>query len=219
MPNTIEIMVRSESADSIGNNLGPNFSISANIGVVVPNTATKNELISGKILTVDESASTIILTSSGGTCANTLSINIDKESSTCYSASALSFQAGNNRPINTDGTIAAFNTGTLQANDLNNLLIGQDGTQFNLNIFGQIITFSIEAISDNNEDGSYFKIGTATGSALGNGEFSALFLSAQEVEVDVIFPQARVGYTIKSNLNSSFTVEEWSLLDLISTGY
>ena len=103
-------------------------------------------------------------------------------------------------------------------NDLNNLFTAQDGTQFNLNIFGKIISFLIETTSDN-EDGSYFKIGTTTEDTLGSGEFNALFLSAQEVEMDVIFFEASVGYTIKGNLNSDFSVEEWSLLDLISTGY
>jgi hypothetical protein len=209
-------MVRSESG-SIGENLGTNFSISSNVGAVVPDTVTKNELISGKILTVDELASTIILTSLDGTCANTLSINIDKEASTCYSTNASSFQPGNSRPINEDGTIAAFNTGTLQASDLNNLFTAQDGTQFNLNIFGKIITFLIESISDI-EDGLYSKIGTVTENTFGSGEFSALFLSAQEAEIDVIFFEASVGYTIKGNLNSDFLVEEWSLLDLISAG-
>jgi hypothetical protein len=217
MPNTVEIMVRSESG-SIGENLGTNFLISSDVGAVVPNTATKNELISGKILTVDELASTIILISSGGTCANTLSINIDKEASTCYSVSASSFQVGNTRPLNTDGTIAAFNTGTFQASDLNNLFTAQDGTQFNLNIFGKIITFLIESTSDN-DDGSYFKIGTATENTLGSGEFNALFLSAEEVDMEVIFFEASVGYTIKGNLNSDFSVEEWSFHDLISTGF
>jgi hypothetical protein len=217
MPNTIEIMVRSESG-SIGENLGLNFSISADVGVVVPDTVTKNELISGKILIVDELASNIVLTSLDGTCANTLSINIDKEASTCYSVSASSFQVGNTRPLSTDGTIAAFNTGTFQASDLNNLFTAQDGTQFNLNIFGKIITFLIETTSDN-DDGSYFKIGTATENTLGSGEFSALFLSAEEVDMDVIFSEASVGYTIKGNLNSDFSVEEWSFHDLISTGF
>jgi len=217
MPNTVEIMVRSESG-SIGENLGPNFSISSNVGVVIPDTVTKNELISGKILTVDELASTIILTSLSGTCANTLSINIDKEASTCYSTSAYNYKAGNTRPLDEDGGILAFQSEELNSITFDTLLALQEGEEFNISFLGKEFTVFVETII-NEEDGSIIKMGTVTSTGLSSGQFNALFTTLDSVEIEIAFYEEGVSYLIKGAPGSALIVEEYSLIDLISPVY
>jgi hypothetical protein len=217
MPNTIEIMVRSESG-SIGENLGTNFSISSNVGAVVPNTATKNELISGKILTVDELASTIILTSLSGTCANTLSINIDKEAVTCYSTSAYNYKAGNTRPLDEDGGILAFQSEELNSITFDTLLAFQEGEEFNISFLGKEFAVVVETII-NEEDGSIIKIGTVTSAGLSSGQFDASFSILDSVEMQFAFFEEGVIYLIKGVQGSALTVEEYALTDLISPAH
>ena len=59
----------------LGGNLGPNFNISANYGVVTPSTATRSELLAGKIVSVDDLAVSVSITSIGS-CTNTITQNI-----------------------------------------------------------------------------------------------------------------------------------------------
>ena len=59
----------------LGSDLGPNFSLTTDVGTVTPSTATKTQLLAGKNVTVDNSATTITVTSVGH-CTNYLTINI-----------------------------------------------------------------------------------------------------------------------------------------------
>lgn len=59
----------------LGSNLGPNFNLTANSGVVTPSTATRTELLAGKIVSVDDVASQATITSIG-TCTNAISQTI-----------------------------------------------------------------------------------------------------------------------------------------------
>lgn len=59
----------------LGSDLGDNFILSANVGTVTPSIATKSELLAGKIVAVDNTATTITVTSLGA-CTNSLNINI-----------------------------------------------------------------------------------------------------------------------------------------------
>jgi len=62
--------------DSIlGIDLGPNFNITANVGVVVPSSATLTQLINGISVETDDLA-TILYISSTGACTNTLELLI-----------------------------------------------------------------------------------------------------------------------------------------------
>ena len=61
--------------DGLGNNLGTNFVLSANIGIVTPSVATKSELLAGKVVSVENTATRITVTSLG-TCTNSLNITI-----------------------------------------------------------------------------------------------------------------------------------------------
>lgn len=61
----------------LGANLGPNFNLTANPGhTVTPNTATRAELIAGKMVSVSPEGATIIFVTSTGVCTNQLLINI-----------------------------------------------------------------------------------------------------------------------------------------------
>lgn len=60
---------------NMGADLGPNFNLSADVGLVVPNTATKSELTAGLVVAVDDLA-TIITVTSLGVCTNSLELAI-----------------------------------------------------------------------------------------------------------------------------------------------
>jgi hypothetical protein len=59
----------------LGADLGPNFNLTANTGSVSPTTATKTELLAGKIITVDNAAVSVTVTSTGA-CTNALTLPI-----------------------------------------------------------------------------------------------------------------------------------------------
>lgn len=59
----------------LGADLGPNFTLTANVGVVTPNTATKTELLAGKALVIDDAATNVRVTSVG-TCTNYITVNL-----------------------------------------------------------------------------------------------------------------------------------------------
>jgi len=59
----------------LGDSLGDNFVLTANVGTVTPNTATKAQLLAGKLLTLNDTASIVTITSEG-VCTNSVSFNI-----------------------------------------------------------------------------------------------------------------------------------------------
>lgn len=59
----------------LGADLGPNFTLTANVGTVTPNTATKTELLAGKALVIDNAATNVRVTSVG-TCTNYIIVNL-----------------------------------------------------------------------------------------------------------------------------------------------
>lgn len=65
----------------LGANLGPNFNLTADVGVVSPSTATKAELLAGKTVDVDNSASQVTVTSIGA-CINAITQTIPCASTT-----------------------------------------------------------------------------------------------------------------------------------------
>ena len=64
-----------------GVDLGPNFTLNANIGSVIPSTATITELLNGIYVVVDDSVTEIIITSTGS-CTNSLSLYLYPTTST-----------------------------------------------------------------------------------------------------------------------------------------
>jgi hypothetical protein len=59
----------------LGADLGPNFNLTADVGVVTPSTATKTELTAGKGVSVDDLATQVTVTSTG-TCTNAITQTI-----------------------------------------------------------------------------------------------------------------------------------------------
>jgi|TARA_R110000822_G_scaffold77400_3_gene185706 hypothetical protein len=58
-----------------GVDLGPNFNLTADVGSVVPSTATLVQLLASTIVTVSNSATQITITSTGD-CTNSLNLTI-----------------------------------------------------------------------------------------------------------------------------------------------
>lgn len=59
----------------LSSDLGPNFNLTADIGSVTPSTGTKAELLSGKIVSVDDTATQVTVTSTG-LCTNSITQSI-----------------------------------------------------------------------------------------------------------------------------------------------
>jgi len=59
----------------LGSDLGPNFDLTTNVGIVTPNTAILSDLLAGKNVIIDGTATEIVVTSTG-TCTNSLTIPI-----------------------------------------------------------------------------------------------------------------------------------------------
>ena len=77
----------------LGADTGPNFNLTANVGSVTPNTATKGELLAGKFVDVDPSATQITITSVG-TCTTSIVLNIVGQTTTTTTSAASSFVLG-----------------------------------------------------------------------------------------------------------------------------
>jgi hypothetical protein len=69
-----------------GSSLGPNFSLTTDVGDVIPNTATLDELLLGKFVSVSSSATKITITSLG-VCTNSLDITITTTTTTSTTTS------------------------------------------------------------------------------------------------------------------------------------
>jgi len=59
----------------LGDGLGPNFNLTANVGSVTPSTATKTDLLAGKSVSVVDEAAQVTVTSTG-TCTNSITQSI-----------------------------------------------------------------------------------------------------------------------------------------------
>jgi len=59
----------------LGSDLGPDFTLSANVSTVTPDTATLTDLLAGKLVSVDGSATSVTVTSTG-TCLNSITLPI-----------------------------------------------------------------------------------------------------------------------------------------------
>lgn len=71
----------------LGSDLGPNFNLTANVGSVSPSTATKTELLAGKTVTLDNSATQVTITSTGS-CLNSLILNFTAGTTTTTTTEA-----------------------------------------------------------------------------------------------------------------------------------
>jgi hypothetical protein len=79
----------------LGADTGPNFNLTANVGSVTPSTATKTELLAGKFVDVDVSATQITVTSTG-VCTTSIVLNIVGQTTTTTTSGVSSFVLGYN---------------------------------------------------------------------------------------------------------------------------
>jgi hypothetical protein len=77
----------------LGADTGPNFNLTADVGSVTPNTATKVELLAGKFVDVDPSATQITVTSVG-TCTTSIVLTITGQTTTTTTSAVAQFSLG-----------------------------------------------------------------------------------------------------------------------------
>jgi hypothetical protein len=77
----------------LGADTGPNFNITANVGSVTPSTATKAELLAGKFVDVDPSATQITVTSIG-VCTTSIVLTITGQTTTTTTTAPQSHSLG-----------------------------------------------------------------------------------------------------------------------------
>lgn len=146
--------------EPLGADLGP-FTITTDVGVVTPSSATRNDLISGIVVNLDDNATTITITSSvnSGCPSNSLVLNIiGKPEPEC------NCEFYNVTVSNTDILDATGNIGVLEAynnvvvyrftncNDVYQEIIAPDaGTFNNVLCVKDGTTISITYYKNNNE--------------------------------------------------------------------
>ncbi len=79
----------------LGADTGPNFNLTANVGSVTPSTATKAELLAGKFVDVDPSATQITVTSTG-ICTTSIVLTVTGQTTTTTTLGISSFVLGYN---------------------------------------------------------------------------------------------------------------------------
>ncbi len=77
----------------LGADTGPNFNLTANVGSVSPSSATKSELLAGVLVTIDDAATQVTVTSVG-TCTTSLNINVTGITTSTTTLGAASFTLG-----------------------------------------------------------------------------------------------------------------------------
>jgi len=95
----------------LGSNLGPNFNLTADVGSVIPSTATKSELLAGKIVSVDNIATQVTVTSIG-VCYNSITQTIPCASTTTTTTTAAPTTTTTASPTTTTTTAAPTTTTT-----------------------------------------------------------------------------------------------------------
>jgi len=79
----------------LGVDTGPNFNLTANVGTVIPSSATKSELLAGILVTIDDAATQVTVTSVG-TCTTSLNISVTGITTSTTTSSPASFTLGHN---------------------------------------------------------------------------------------------------------------------------
>jgi len=97
-----------------GLNLGPNFTLNVNTGTINPSNATLTELLSGIYATVDNSATSVTITSLGS-CTNSLILNINSATTTTTTAAPTTTTTTAAPTTTTTTTTAAPTTTTTAA--------------------------------------------------------------------------------------------------------
>jgi len=87
-----------------GADLGPNFVLTANIGILTPSIATLAELLIGVTVLADDMATQVFVTSQG-ICTNTLTLNISPATTTTTTSTTTSTTTTNADCLLSGGTV------------------------------------------------------------------------------------------------------------------
>jgi hypothetical protein len=201
-------------SSNLGSDLGPNFSVTANVGSVQPNTATKTELTSGRYFEVDESASFLTIADQGG-CGTQLQIEIGgKTPETCFTETAENWLPGNARKFDENGSPAPFRSQSITQQLFEEITTAEFGQEINLTFFGNNYIFSINEEAADEESGTLYRNGiTFTGIE----PESTLVVVIQdfgfgEARATIFDYKKRTVYEIYEK-DSSYIVDEWSTFD------
>lgn len=115
----------------LGAQLGPDFNLTANVGIVYPSTATLIQLLAGLTVTVLDSADIITITSTGQ-CTNSIELNIVECTTTTTST--------------TSTTSTTTTTTTVQCSQFEIIGLNGGGTWEAITCDGLTITGAIEAL-------------------------------------------------------------------------
>lgn len=212
--NTImDIFLKTYSSD-FGANTGDLFSLSANLGNVIPNQITKNELISGKILSVDQNASKLIILSSNP-CSNQVEVIINKDNSTCYATDPNNFTSGNARPTDQDGNPAPFDIEPFDPLKIQEIKSKTELDTFALTIFGKNINFSIDLDTVDDDDESLIKGGAGNS---GTDTFNFYFIENLDLNLNfaILSENTNTSYKITGSPSLGYQAEKWLTSDFIS---
>jgi hypothetical protein len=77
----------------LGADTGPNFNLTANVGSVSPSTATKSELLAGILVTIDDTATQVMVTSVG-VCTTSINISVSGITTSTTTLAVTSFTLG-----------------------------------------------------------------------------------------------------------------------------
>jgi len=77
----------------LGADTGPNFNLTANVGSVSPSSATKSELLAGILVTIDDAATQVTVTSVG-VCTTSVNISVSGITTSTTTIAAASFTLG-----------------------------------------------------------------------------------------------------------------------------
>lgn len=209
----MDIFIKASSS-IFGSDTGDIFSISADFGSATPNQINKNELISGKIISVDQNTSKLII-SSGGICSNQVEVIINKDDSACYSTRAASYRLGNKRPTDENYAISAFKTEEISLAKIEEIRNAQEYQQFSFDIFGISINCIVDFTDTNEENGDLIKSGTGSSSF---GSFNFAFIESLDgnLTLSLISNNTNVSYKITGSPSSGYVAEEWLTTDFIS---
>ncbi len=140
----------------LGADLGPNFDLTADVGVVTPSTATKSELTAGKSVSVDDAATQVTVTSTG-TCTNAITQTIPCAGGTTTT---------------TTSTSTSTSTSTTTAAPSSVVYIYVQNISLDLTI----TDITVNGISVTYDNGTNFPVGAGN-----NGTFTSTQLLTQDV--------------------------------------
>lgn len=202
-------------ASDLGADVGPNFSVTANVGTVTPNTSTRTELLNGRFFDVDQNATNLTI-SSLGSCNTEIQTQITGDTpDTCFASRAEDWSPGMPRRVDEDGSPLPFREQQLDPSlceQISSIEFGQP--PITVTIFNNTYIFLINEENADESTGILYRSGiTSTGIE----PESTLVIEIQdfgfgEVSIMIFDYKKNTVYEIISG-SGSCLAEEWSIYD------